>query len=244
MPVHFEEFGDPDDGTLVFVHGAGGSSATWTMQLRRLSDSFHIVAIDLNGHGKSPDRSESAVTESYIKDIHSVVTKFELPVLAGHSMGGALTQIYALEYPEMLKGVILVSTGSRLKVLPSIFELVENDFESYIESVRTFMFDESASEKLISGSQDEIRKCPPKIISRDFQECNRFDIMETVEKIKIPTLIIVGENDMMTPVKYSQYMHDRIEGSEMHIIPRAGHSVMLEQYEEFNQIIYDWVSTL
>ncbi|MHA2425429.1 MAG: alpha/beta fold hydrolase [Candidatus Thorarchaeota archaeon] len=244
MTVHFEELGDPDDGTVIFVHGAGGSSATWYMQLSRLSDRLHIVTIDLNGHGKTPDRNESDITRSYLDDIHEVVTQFEKPVLGGHSMGGALTQLFALDNPNLIRGAILVGTGSRLKVLPLIFEWLENDFESYVNAVGQYMFDESAQESMVSTSKAEVRKCPPEIISRDFRECDRFDVMSLVGEISVPSLILVGENDLMTPVKYSQYMHERINGSVLHILPKAGHSVMLEQFEEFNQILYNWFKEL
>jgi pimeloyl-ACP methyl ester carboxylesterase len=61
MSVNYEELGDPTQKTIIFVHGAGGSSATWFMQLRNLSSDHHVVAIELNGHGKSPDRAEDDV---------------------------------------------------------------------------------------------------------------------------------------------------------------------------------------
>ncbi|MFW9910002.1 MAG: alpha/beta fold hydrolase [Candidatus Thorarchaeota archaeon] len=244
MKVHFEEFGEPDETAIIFVHGAGGSSSTWYMQLRGLSDSLHIVAVDLNGHGKSPDRNEADTMQSYLDDIHSVVTQFKNPILCGHSMGGALTQLYALEHPTLLKGMILVGTGSKLKVLPLIFDLLENDFDSYVEALGTYMFDETTSEKIKSASKAEVRKCKPSIISRDFHACNNFDLMDQVNQIALPTLIIVGETDVMTPLKYSQYMHERIKDSVMRIIPKAGHSVMLEQSEGFNQVVMEWVNSL
>ncbi len=241
MSVHFEELGDPDDRTLLFVHGAGGSSATWFLQLRGLHESLHVVALDLNGHGKSPDRYEPDVIKSYLDDIDSIVKQFDKPILAGHSMGGALTQLYAIKNPGLLSGVILVGTGSKLRVAPMIFDLLHNDFESYIQAVGEFMFHSSASEKMKAASQAEVRKCLPEIISRDFTVCNEFNIMDTIHELQIPTLILVGSNDQMTPIKYSQYLLDEISDSHMVVIDEAGHSVMLEQSEEFNQEILQWL---
>jgi len=241
MQVHFEELGDPDDKTLIFIHGAGGSSATWFLQLRDLSEYLHVVAIDLNGHSKSPDRNEPDVIKSYLNDIDSIVEKYDTPILGGHSMGGALTQLYALENPHCLSGAILIGTGSKLRVAPMIFDLLKNDFESYIQAVAEFMFHESASEKMITASQIEIRKCPPEIIARDFRLCDEFNIMDSVNKISIPSLILVGSHDQMTPLKYSQYMLDEIKGAQMEVIEAAGHSLMLEQSEEFNKRILQWM---
>ena len=244
MSVNFEEAGDPTKKAIIFVHGAGGSSATWFMQLRGLSSDHHVVAIELNGHGKSPDRAEDDSVHSYLHDIHEVVTKFDKPFLAGHSMGGALTQVYALNHPEYLRGIILVGTGAKLRVNPVVFNLLDNDFDGYVEAVGNFMFHEETSEEMIEASKHEVRKCPPQIIRRDFELCDKFDIMDTVSKIKSPTLILVGAADVMTPVKYSTYLKDKIEGSVLHVIEGAGHSVMLEKFGVFNELVANWVKDI
>jgi pimeloyl-ACP methyl ester carboxylesterase len=241
MSVNFEESGDPAKRTIVFVHGAGGSSATWFMQLKGLSSDFHVVAVDLNGHGKSPDRGEEDILHSYLHDIHEVITKLDKPILAGHSMGGALTQLYALNHPENLRGIILVGTGAKLRVSPMVFNLLDNDFDGYVEAVGNFMFHEATSEDVIEASRHEVRKCPPQIVSRDFELCDKFDIMDSVHKIKLPTLILVGDADVMTPVKYSTYLKDKIKDSDMHVIEDASHAVMLEKFGLFNEHISNWV---
>jgi pimeloyl-ACP methyl ester carboxylesterase len=244
MSVNFEETGDPEKKTIIFVHGAGGSAATWFMQLRGLSDAHHVVAIELNGHGKSSDRAEDDSVHSYLGDIHDVVSKFDKPILGGHSMGGALTQLYALAHPEILSGIILVGTGAKLRVTPIIFDLLENNFDGYVEAVGSFMFHENTSNEVIEASKHEVRKCPANIIGRDFELCDNFDIMGKVSQIELPTLILVGEEDVMTPIKYSTYLHEKIKGSVMHVIRTAGHSVMLEQFGRFNEYIADWVKSL
>jgi pimeloyl-ACP methyl ester carboxylesterase len=244
MSINFEEMGDPAKRTIIFIHGAGGSAATWFMQMRGLSADNHIVAIELNGHGKSLDRAEDDTFHSYLCDVHEVISKFDKPFLAGHSMGGALTQLYALNHPENLKGIILVDTGAKLKVNPMVFNLLSNNFEGYIEAVGTFMFHEETSEEMIEASKHEVRKCPVQIIKRDFELCDKFDIMDRVSQIKLPTLILVGDADVMTPVKYSTYLKDKIEGSVLHVIEGAGHSVMLEKFGVFNEIIANWVNEM
>jgi pimeloyl-ACP methyl ester carboxylesterase len=125
-----------------------------------------------------------------------------------------------------------------------VFNLLSNDFEGYIEAVGTFMFHEETSEEMIEASKHEVRKCPVQIIKRDFELCDKFDIMDRVSQIKLPTLILVGDADVMTPVKYSTYLKDKIEGSVLHVIEGAGHSVMLEKFGVFNEIIANWVNEM
>ncbi len=244
MTVHYEERGKGNPGPIIMVHGAGGSSATWYMQVKHLSDRFHMIGIDLNGHGRTPDRKEDDLTQAYLNDIGTIVGQFEKPVLCGHSMGGALTQLYALRYPDRLSGIILVGTGARLRVNPMIFNLLETDFEGYVNAVGEFMFHEDADESIKEASKAEVRKCPATITHRDFDLCNEYDIMEEVAGLSLPALVIVGDSDVLTPVKYSQYLADRIAASEIHIVPKAGHSVMLEQWESFNDIIANWYQAL
>ncbi len=241
MSVNFESIGEENNIPLVMIHGAGGSSATWFLQLKTLSNHLHCVAIDLNGHGKTADRNESRTVTSYLKDIDGVCDRFTQPFLLGHSMGGALAQLYALENPEKLGGIILVGTGAKLSVHPIIFNMLENDFESYVSAVGEYMFHEGANPKMIEASKVEVRKCNPSVIARDFQMCNEFDIIARVNEITLPTLIIVGKDDMMTPVKYSEYLHQSISDSTLKILDNAGHSVMLEQSTKFNETVLEWI---
>ena len=244
MPINVERAGDDDAPAIIFVHGSGGSAATWVMQLRGLSIDFHIIALELNGHGKSIDRSNDNTIESYLTDIDEIVTQYEKPVLAGHSMGGALSQLYALRHPEKIGGIILIGTGAKLRVSPLIFDMLENNFEGYVDAAGSYMFCEETSTELIEASKIEIRKCKPIIINRDFAACDGFDVMEMISEISLPALILVGEQDIMTPVKYSNYLHEKLPNSTLHVIENAGHSVMLEQPEQFNAHVEEWMSKL
>ncbi len=244
MLVHYEEAGDSSLPDIVFVHGAGGSSATWYMQLRGLASTLHVVALDLNGHGQTPDRGDDDVLASYLKDISEVVQQCDRPVLAGHSMGGALAQAYAHQHGDELRGLVLVGTGAKLRVAPMIFEMLDNDYESYLMTLGKFMFHESAPEGLIEATVAEARKCPVSIVRRDFEMCDRFDMMEAVREITTPTLVVVGEGDKMTPVKYAEYLHREIPHSELVVVESAGHAVMLERPTEFNDAVRTWAQRL
>ncbi len=240
MKVNVESTGPLDARDIVFVHGAGGSAATWFMQLRGLSLAFRVHAIELNGHGRSPNRGIEDTRSAYLEDIHSVVAEMDQPILGGHSMGGALTQLYALEHPDSLSGIILIGTGARLRVSPAIFDLLENDFDGYVQALGEFMFDKNADPRMVEASMAEAKQCKPEIIGRDFKMCDEFDIMDAVGQISLPCLIIAGESDLMTPVKYSQYLSGQISSSRLAVIPDAGHAVMLEKPREVNDEIRRW----
>ena len=125
-PEHFSA----DRPTLVMVHGAGGSSQLWQNQTRvskapsgRLTRSVNALALDLPGHGESRGEAQSDI-DAYAGWLENVLRSvFDDPLfLMGHSMGGAVVQKVALSAPELIKGIILVGTGPRLKVAPMFLE--------------------------------------------------------------------------------------------------------------------------
>lgn len=91
----------------------------------------------------------------------------------------------------------------------------------------------------------EVRhKIGPAVMLSDLLCCDRFDIMDRVQEIKIPTLIMVGTEDISTPVKYAQYLQSKIVGSKLVVIDGATHSVATEKPDEVNRAIKDWIATI
>jgi pimeloyl-ACP methyl ester carboxylesterase len=197
---------------LVFIHGSGGSSQSWQLQVEHFGTDY-TFPIDLPGHGERADNLPSEVSVlDYARVTYEIIfqeLRLKAPIIAGNSLGGAITLAMGLEYASELSGLILIGTGARLRVLPSILE------DAKKVSVVTY---------------------------RDWAACNAFDVMARLHEIRLPTLIICGADDRLTPVKYSQYMHDHIQGSTLCIIPNAGHTVMKDQPERVNQAIDEWLA--
>lgn len=197
---------------LVFIHGSGDSSQIWKSQVEHFGTDY-AFPIDLPGHGERADNLPPEVTVSdYTRVAHEIIFQeqhLKAPIIAGHSLGGAIALTIALEYASEVSGLILMSTGARLRVRTDILE--------------------------------EARRASV-VVYRDWVACNTFDIMDKLNEINTPTLIICGADDPLTPVKYSKYMHEHIQGSTLCIIDKAGHYVMMDQPEQVNQTINDWLS--
>jgi len=80
-------------------------------------------------------------------------------------------------------------------------------------------------------------QCRPEVLYGDFLACDQFDIVKEIEEINLPTLILCGDEDQLTPLKYSQFLHSRIKGSKLEVLPNAGHMVMMESPQVFNEKI-------
>lgn len=229
---------------LVFIHGSGDNGRIWRLQTEYFGPQ-RAFAIDLPGHGQRPDIFPIEVTvPDYAHAAYEIVMgelQLEQPIIAGHSLGGAVALMMALEYGSKLGGLILIGTGARLRVHPDLL----NDARQAPQQARSRLSELAGSQSngnapSPSGMQEQSPPAPP-ILYRDLAACNVFDIMNRLDEIHLPTLVICGINDQLTPLKYSDYLHKHIEGSTIHHVPDAGHYVMREQPAAVNQIIEDWL---
>jgi pimeloyl-ACP methyl ester carboxylesterase len=229
---------------LLFVHGAGGGELTWTFQKAYFERDFRPILLELPGHGDSGGGGEETVG-AYADHVHAFIKELRLPKLfvIGHSMGGAITQTLALRYPEALKAIVLVGTGARLKVLPLVLEGIQGNFKTAVEKITRLAFSQKASSVLIERGIEYLMRCPPKVLFGDYLACDRFDLMDEIEKIELPALIVCGEDDTLTPVKYSEFLHGRIRGSMLRVLSGAGHMVMLESPEAFNEALRAFITS-
>ncbi len=232
---------DNAKGSILFVHGSGGDSHIWEEQLTHLSSDFCCIAIDLPGHGSSAGDLLATVDEG-ARLISQLPALLDLPRpiwLAGHSMGSAMAITAALDYPSQVDGLVLVGSGARLRVLPQALEALKAGIMK-IEFLKIGFSPETPAsiwEKEIAALQ----KAGPQIIYNDFLACNQFDRSADLEQIKVPTLIIIGQDDLLTPLKYSEFLHEHIPSANLVVIPAAGHYVMLEKPAETNHAIADFV---
>lgn len=229
--------------SLVFVHGAGGTHRHWGHQLRWLQGA-NLYALDLPGHGRSAGGGRASV-DAYAASLQAFLEALGLTraILAGHSMGGAIVQLLALEHSSMVGGLILVGTGARLRVLPSLLDGLANDFEETIEALLGYAYSASAPTDLVELGRQEWLANSPEVIRGDFLACDGFDVMDRLGKIRCPTLVLCGEEDSLTPPKYSHLLRDSIADAALTVISDAGHMVMLEQPQRVNRAIEEFFQT-
>jgi len=231
--------------TILFVHGAGGGQYTWSFQKGFFEKELNPIIIELPGHGESEGKGEQEIVR-YAEHVHafSKALSLEKIFLVGHSMGGAIVQTLALSHPEMVKGIILVGTGARLKVLPLILDGIRNNFKETVLKINQFAYSQKVVADLIEKGVSLMLQCRPEVLYGDFLACDRFDLTNEVEKINLPTLILCGEDDQLTPVKYSQFLYSRIKGSKLEVLPNAGHMVMMESPQTFNEKIGEFIRSI
>lgn len=245
--IYFEDKGKPDArATFLLIHGVAGSSIQWQELMEYLEAEHRVIALDLPGHGSSTGRGGKSV-ESYVNLVHSFAEALHLPpaILCGYSMGGAIALEYALKYPQDVYALGLISTGARLKVAPLFLETcLEKDMDKLKILLGKYAFAPSVSLIQIQKWYKKWGLPASEVIYGDFLACNSFDRIEVVQEIKAPALVVCGDEDRMTPVKYAEFLVSKIENSSLRIIEGGGHMLMAEKPLELSAVLADFAKTL
>jgi pimeloyl-ACP methyl ester carboxylesterase len=221
--------------TLVFIHGAGGSRTSWRLQGDYFSKAFNVMIMELPGHGAAPGPGAQEI-KSYALWIQGVLDELQVssPFVIGHSMGGAIAMDLVLRFPALPKGLVLVSTGARLRTLPAILDGIKKAFPETVRMICGNAFSQEAPAEMKQAAVTEMMKNSADVLYGDFSACDRFDVMDKVQTIDRPCLVICGDQDILTPIKYSRFLADTIAEARLEVIKGAGHRVMVEQPVEFN----------
>ena len=235
---------------LLLIHGAGVSARTWVNQLRGLADVVRPIAVDLPGHRQSDPVAEPTLT-SYADTAYEVLRGLATgpAFVAGHSLGGAVAQVLATRRPEMVRGLVLISTCAR--VAPDdgsqrLLGFVPAPFRRavFLWAVRKTLLAPSASTNAIELTLEEIRHCAPETIRNDTTIGRAMDLASTAQQLRVPTLILCGGRDRLTAPALSQQLCGMIAGSRLQIVPGAGHMLPLEAPEVLNQAMRDFVASV
>ena len=226
---------------LILMHGSGGNSNVWENQMY-LNIDYNIIAFDLPSHNKSNKFPELSLT-LYVDVVKKLVDSFnpEKLILGGHSLGGVVAQEYYFKFPDDVSALILCGTGGRMRVSQVIFDSIKPDYQVFLENLKAGLFYRKSSKDVIENVILETSQIDPEATYNDFKICDAFDTLDKTSSIKVPCLIICGKYDQLTPVKYSQFFHDKIPNSVLHIIDKSGHGVMLEKPKEVNQAIEHFI---
>jgi pimeloyl-ACP methyl ester carboxylesterase len=229
-----EHGGGSENPPLVFVHGAGGSRLHWPPSLRRISG-LRCLALDLAGHGQSPDEGEASIDDHVRRlDEWRRELGLERAFLAGHSMGSAVVLTAALNTPEWVAGTALLGAGARLPVNPQLLEGIAHPatFIETVERIVGWSFGRQAPPRRVELARQRMIETGPAVLLRDFLACSVFDVRDRVGGLQVPTVVVCGAEDRMTPPALGEELARSIPNARRIVVEGAGHMVMLEKPDE------------
>ncbi len=242
---------------IIFIHGFPFDKSSWRPQMEFLKETQRVIAYDIRGFGKSTSGKDEQSISLFASDLINFMDalKIHKAILCGLSMGGYILSNAVNKYPDRFKAIILSDTQciadspeakeKRYQVIAKIKEDGISEFtESFIKNAfcaETLENKKEVVEKIrtviLSTLQVSIAGTLSAIAERE-ETCS------SLKAIAIPTLIICGSEDKITPFAQSEFLHSTIANSKLQSIDSAGHLSNLEQPEEFNQRISDFISRL
>lgn len=216
---------------LLLIHGAGGMNLSWPAQVRRLANKT-VLAPDLPNHGKSVTLAFQTLEEianTLLNWLDGL--RMRQVDVCGHSMGGAISLLLALQAPQRVRKLILIGSAARLAVNPMLLELAAqpDTLPRAVELLIKWSFAPGTPHRLKELTARRLLENHPHTLYQDLAACNRFDLSGELDKIKQPALILTGELDRMTPVPDAQELANKLPNAQFEIIPNSGHMAVLEQ---------------
>jgi pimeloyl-ACP methyl ester carboxylesterase len=206
-----------------------------------------VYAVDLPAHGRSDGIGRQRI-EDYSNDVLALMDELRInrAVLIGHSMGGAIAMDSAIRHPKRVLGLGLIGSGARLPLDPAILRNAsqEANFPVAVKQIGERSFSAATPVRLRELALERIAGMRPSVLYGDLIACDAFDRMADLWTINFPTMIVCGVDDQMTPPKYSQYLHQHIAGSVLHIVQDAGHMVMLEQPDRVAEHLAQFLNSI
>jgi len=248
------EYGSRENQSIIFVHGFPFDHTMWENQIKELQKDHHVVVYDIRGLGESYVGDGQYTMEAYVNDLFSVIDGLQLekPVLCGLSMGGYIS-FRAVEVDQKkFGGLILLDTkpssdddNGKLVRANNINKINVEGLASFAEEFVSNLFADESKEELKSVYKKTIKTAsshnPTGVKGALIAMLSRTDTTKFLKKIKLPTLVMVGSFDKLTPPTVMREISKKIKDSEFAIVPRAGHMSPLENPEFVNDMIRGFI---
>jgi pimeloyl-ACP methyl ester carboxylesterase len=234
---------DPALPTVVFLHGAGFDHSAWAQHTRWFAHhGFSVLAPDLPGHGRSPGPALATIaamadwTAALLDAAGAAKAR-----LVGHSMGSLIALETAARHPAKISALSLIGTAAAMTVGPDLLAAAEANDSAAVDMVSIWGlgFRAELGGSLAPGlwmhgeAQSVLRHCQPGVLFNDLSACNSYqNALAAAAQVTVPTTLILGERDMMTPAKAGKALGAAIANARIVVLPGAGHMMMAERPDQ------------
>ncbi len=246
VEIHYTVEGE---GPVVTMsHSLGCNLSMWDDQARALRGRYRVLRYDTRGHGETSAPSGPYTLEQMADDLYGLLTGLGITEthFVGISMGGMIGQVFALKHPQILRSLVLCDTTSRYPPdMRSAWDertltVVARGMEPMVEPTLLRWFTAPFRKQrhdVMDRVRAMLRSTPPKGYIGCCHAIPRINTTERLGEIRCPALVIVGEEDLGTPVAMARTIHAALPSAELVILPSASHLCNLEQPEEFNRVL-------
>lgn len=228
---------------IVLLHGAGMDHSAWALHDRYFAHhGVSVLAPDLPGHGRSGGAPLTSIT-AMADWTAALLTAAGAPKakLVGHSMGSLVALETAARHPDRVTALTLIATSAKMAVSPELLKAAQDNDQDAIDMVSIWGLGHRAGLGgclapglwMHGGAQRLLQQARPGVLHADLAACDAYEgALDAAARIRVPTTVIVGERDMMTPAKAGKALAAAIAGARIVLLEGAGHMLMCERPEE------------
>jgi pimeloyl-ACP methyl ester carboxylesterase len=246
--------GNKNNLPIIFIHGFPYDHTMWDYQIEELSKDYFCVTYDIRGLGESYIGDGQYTMEAFVWDLYSVMDELHIqkPILCGLSMGGYIALRAVEKEPSRFSGLILCDTraesddnAGKIKRSNAIDKINVQGVEAFVNEFVPNCFHPKTPKKLseiyerifnITKNQNSLG-----VKGALLAMLSRQDTTDSLKKIKIPTLVLVGVEDALTPPKIMKKIANKIKKSKFYVVPKSGHIAPLENPDFVNKKVKKFI---
>lgn len=229
--------------TLVFIHGLSDSLIYWEFLASNLKRDYQVLRYDLRGHGDCELGDDEITMDTYVGDLYNLLSELNIDdvVLVGFSLGGAIALDFAVKYPEIVSSLVLMSTfhkadGHLVEVLNNFKKALNDSFNKFYDLILPMVL----CPNVIDDNREELdllkeiasQNANTEAYINAVDVCLDFDIEDDLSKINIPTLILAGQYDDISPLKLQKEMQSKIKYSKLIVFDDTKHNLLVGKNNE------------
>ena len=255
ISINYTLEGPASAPVVTLSHSLATNLSMWDPQIPALTSRYRVLRYDTRGHGSTDAPEGPYSLEMLAEDVRALLQALGIARthFIGLSMGGMIGQMLGLQYPQILLSLVLCDTSSRMpaEARPTWDERIRvaraQGMEPHVEPTIGRWFTPPFRERhpgVVAPVLAMIRATKPQGYIGCGQAIAALDLTDRLHAISVPTLIVVGEDDLGTPVAASRTIHEKIRGSELVILKSASHLSNIEQPEAFNRAVSTFLAKL
>jgi 3-oxoadipate enol-lactonase len=251
--IYYEQHGSEAAFPLLFINGLLADTTSWVLQRPHFDQHFRVVLYDCRGQGQSDKPPGPYAPTQHTEDLLALLDGLNIARahIVGLSNGGTIAMQLAAMHPQRVARLVLADTfayadslmqaklQSWLTALDAGGPLLRFDMATPWIWGRTFL---ATNHELIEVMRTSAGQANPDTIRALIQGGMQYDIREHLGAIRAPTLVVVGEEDVLTPPWYAREIAAAIPGAQLALLPQAGHVTVIEQADLFNALVLTFLS--
>lgn len=240
---------------LILISGLGGDHLFWQSSIELLSEKFQVITFDTRGIGKTDAPVESYSMDIFVADLLALTDALQIEQahLLGFSMGGNIALSFALQYPARVRKMIIAASHAKINTQIRLFiDAVLDVYEAGISTKQMFdlicpwlfsnaFLSNPSNAAFLQFDENEPDQQPLYAWKNQYLAHREYDIIDRLPEIKLPTLIINGDQDLFVNKEQANQLKDNITSSILAVIPDAGHLINYEYPELFHKYVLDFL---